>query len=480
MMMARMLFGASAFFFASLRFGSAFSPSVPASTNNVRDKTGFMSFPLYFSMTTGSNNNFGPPNQNINHLSSRDDQIRDMICDMTRFFVNMVDPYSNRFFQICFPETGEQCFQQVPLRDLGSTWDASTALLYWKQPSKQQYLEQNPAALTKYTLEKLELAVDSTFEAYASACVGIEPSDPFFSRGSCISSKVLGQPTTIAHSGFLLLIASNRLRLGVQGKEAPPQFNAESLVRGILSMQRFSSDGAFGIRFDESPLDDDNVHKDVEFAAGEAMTALMDIYELDERFDVPVLSEETRQSILTAMSKAIEFYSKLFYEDKVDVNYCIWQIQAFGRFHEALVNQEQVQSTNSSLIDSEEVAKYVLDMCMDLVRSQSWKQLAMGKRVYATLETVEIACGLDALAQGLRVAESSSNFGEELQARMLRLNAGNAIDYLQFIQDLIPEDQAVGKGGLGYGGLQVKEQRLDVTGHALSALVKLSFLNHTV
>jgi hypothetical protein len=30
-----------------------------------------------------------------------------------------------------------------------------------------------------------------------------------------------------------------------------------------------------------------------------------------------------------------------------------------------------------------------------------------------------------------------------------------------------------GCGGLGFGGIQVMEQRLDVTGHAVSALAKL-------
>jgi len=38
----------------------------------------------------------------------------------------------------------------------------------------------------------------------------------------------------------------------------------------------------------------------------------------------------------------------------------------------------------------------------------------------------------------------------------------------------------VGNGGLGYGGIQVFEQRLDVTGHAISALVKLHKLAVTV
>ena len=58
--------------------------------------------------------------------------------------------------------------------------------------------------------------------------------------------------------------------------------------------------------------------------------------------------------------------------------------------------------------------------------------------------------------------------------RLLKMHATNAVYFLEWVQAQVPESCTVGKGGLGYGGLQVFEQRLDVTGHAVSALVKLA------
>mmetsp|Transcript_5041 Transcript_5041/g.10599 ORF Transcript_5041/g.10599 Transcript_5041/m.10599 type:complete len:105 (-) Transcript_5041:114-428(-) len=92
----------------------------------------------------------------------------------------------------------------------------------------------------------------------------------------------------------------------------------------------------------------------------------------------------------------------------------------------------------------------------------------MGRGFYPNLQTLEIACGLDAVVQGIDVAYRA---GRELEGRMLRAHAKNALAFLKFAQDQVPADSA-GAGGLGYGGVQVFEQRLDVTGHAVAALTK--------
>ena len=126
-------------------------------------------------------------------------------------------------------------------------------------------------------------------------------------------------------------------------------------------------------------------------------------------------------------------------------------------------------------IRKQQVAKYVLDLCQEICQSRSWKyQLARGQSFYINLETVEIACGLDALAEGIRVAQAEK--AEDL-VRMFRMHATNAVYFLKWSQEQIPSNAPVGRGGLGYGGVQVFEQRLDVTGHAISALTKLMNLS---
>ena len=116
------------------------------------------------------------------------------------------------------------------------------------------------------------------------------------------------------------------------------------------------------------------------------------------------------------------------------------------------------------------MAQHVLQMCRDIVHSRAWKELKQGQRFYANLNTVEIVCGLDAIAEGIRLA---SAIGDDNTAALLKRNAMNAVYFVEWSQSQVSKDSPVGYGGLGFGGTQVIEQRLDVTGHALSALVKL-------
>ena len=117
-----------------------------------------------------------------------------------------------------------------------------------------------------------------------------------------------------------------------------------------------------------------------------------------------------------------------------------------------------------------------MDMCQEICASRSWKhELLRGQSFYGNVETVEIACGLDAIAEGIRIAreyEDSTNL-----AKLFTMHATNALYFLKWAQDQVSDECKVGRGGLGYGGVQVLEQRLDVTGHALSALTKLRRLD---
>ena len=131
----------------------------------------------------------------------------------------------------------------------------------------------------------------------------------------------------------------------------------------------------------------------------------------------------------------------------------------------------------------EEARQYVLKLCEGICHSRSWKfQLARGKSFYVNLDTVEIACGLDALAEGLRIIggdEQDEREDDRDLANLFEIRIRNAVDFLQWAKEQVPVDSNVGQGGLGYGGIQVLEQRLDVTGHAISALIKLRGMSTT-
>jgi hypothetical protein len=80
---------------------------------------------------------------------------------------------------------------------------------------------------------------------------------------------------------------------------------------------------------------------------------------------------------------------------------------------------------------------------------------------------VENACGLDALAGGIRVSNMEGD------AKRMENFQTNAMYFLQWVQDPVPESSKTGRCGLGYGGVQALELRLDATGHAMCALAKL-------
>ena len=223
------------------------------------------------------------------------------------------------------------------------------------------------------------------------------------------------------------------------------------------------------------------------------MTSLLEIYYycVRKHYQSPLLlsyfliiSDESKNQIIPAIKRALYFYRSYYNKGRqdgtVDVNYTIWQTQAFSRLFFILLQEQRKQKYNEDdndkilIMDS---ASYCLDMCNDIIRSTSWRMLSRGKSFYPNLSTIEIACGLDALAQGARVAYYYYHELKEEKMyddfKLIIRNIENAIDFLQWSQDRITNESQVGFGGLGFGGIYVTEQRLDITGHALSAIYKL-------
>ena len=391
-------------------------------------------------------------------LHAPGESAREMLWPMVTFFSSMVDKSLHRFYYVSFPQsTGERrlLHAHCPIRDLGSAWDATTALLFWKNQQKW-LLETDNEEEFQNCQQQLKDAVCTTLQVYNESydsIIGSNDNDD----GVSLSVDTLLEPPHIAHSGFVILTAIGALKLSLfsQGKIPP----IDGLTRGILSRQ--CEDGAFQIQFETS-----DVFKRIEFFPGEAMVALMEAYVMDAP---SVVDESTREAILLSMKKAFVFYSSYFRQDDVAENYNIWQAQAFARLFHVLHQSKDKEDRDLAF----DVSHYVLELCHGIVDSRSWKELARGRSFYPNLSTVEIACGLDAIAQGIRVAIDTSQLTE---AALFWNNAKNAETYLQFVQDQVPRDSSC-FGGIGFGGIQVLEQRLDVTGHAISALTKIYEVN---
>jgi len=384
--------------------------------------------------------------------------IQDMLWRMTTYFSSMVDTSTNRFNYLSLPQSGERLHEHCPIRDLGATWDATTALLFWSIQHDWLLANHHDISVCQ---EQLQDAVYSTLQVYYDSYMPLEQDDP--TAGVALDSDNLLEPSNVAHSAFIILASIGALRLSLFNQDATRLPPINDLTRGILSMQR--PDGAFRIQFGS-----EDVFRGIEFYPGEAMVALMDAHDYST-FTQDILDDSTRQAILSAMMRAFHFYADYYHQGNVDTNYNIWQVQAFTRLFYALHHGSEEEHNTS---EATAVAEYVIELSQSIVNSRSWKELARGPSFYPNLQTVEIACGLDALAQGLRVALNTSRIEE---ATRFAMHAENAVSYLKFVQDQVPPE-VTGSGGLGYGGVQVFEQRLDVTGHAISALTKILQVYH--
>eukprot|EP00980_Cylindrotheca_fusiformis_P008350 scaffold1754_cov105-Cylindrotheca_fusiformis.AAC.12 len=388
------------------------------------------------------------------------DNYEHILCEMTRFFAkDMVDPTTNRFYYLCLPPQGQCKHAHFPIRDLAAAWDATKALEFSYSLSGQENVD------LKLKQQNLRNAIQNTLHFYSTSFSTVNQHGAI-----SLDELILDEAPNIGHSAILLLGTCNALKLGIlKGNEIP----VDGLVKGILSMQL--ENGAFATQF----ADPKNFMRGIEFFPGEAMLALMTVREMSS----PHMLEDrsVRADVLFSMDRAFEFYLAHFQTGTVDVNYNIWQALAFAKLYDATLDG------GDTIVRKEQVADYVLTLCQEIVQSRSWRyELARGKSFYVNLATVEIACGLDAVAEGYRVAKLEQN---EEKCRLFELHIRNAVDFLQWSQDQVsPVDRTnsgrnasstarLGVGGLGYGGIQILEQRIDVTGHAISALTKLHQLS---
>ena len=426
------------------------------------------------SPTSGCSNTKRPLRRTLVKRSSSTNVITEIITDNTLprmisfFALDMVDSTTDRFYYICRPSDGEREHVHMPIRDLAAAWDATKALLFLETQSYYMYDGKrdfnDKTDTTEFVRQNLRAAVCSTLEAYQPlapmAEAGTECADQH-RPALTLDASLLQETANIAHSALLIMATANACRLTIC-PDSDVDKNISGLLQGILSRQR--SDGAFRIEFmsNNGQSDRDDVYKGIDFFPGEAMLALMDVYDLSEELG-DVADEALRESIVSSMERAYIFYCDYYHQERPDVNFNIWQITSLSRFYDVLGRRGRSDQATF-------VAQHVLQMCRDIVHSRAWKELKQGQRFYANLNTVEIFCGLDAIAEGIRLA---SAIGDDNTAALLKRNAMNAVYFVEWSQSQVSKDSPVGYGGLGFGGTHVIEQRLDVTGHALSALVKL-------
>lgn len=376
--------------------------------------------------------------------SSSEDQhekVSAMLWKMTEYFSSMVDKESKTFYTYSYPPTGERAHEHCPVRELGVVFDALVLMDYNHHMSenKDKFMQQYDTTLSS--------AICQTIKKYQGYVVTNDEGI------TLLDSQKLKEQTNIAHSGFLVLVSTLAIQQNLMSINTS-SIDFEKLLKSILSVQRH--DGAFFTEYGNNDVD-----KMKEFYPGECMVSLLEAYEHANVTEEEYISSDTKCSIIPAMKLAFQYYSSLYFNEEVDRNYPIWQIQAFARFYHILKKEKDN--------DSNAVATYVISLCDDINSSVSWKMLNRGPSFYPNLQTIEIACGLDCLTEGLRIVKHE----DEDKVRYYQRSIQNAIEYLHHMQNQIPESATIGKGGLGDSGTYIQSQRIDVTGHSIHGLVKL-------
>lgn len=389
--------------------------------------------------------------------SDWNDRIAPMIRHMKGFFGFIVDDSTDRLYLYARPLSQERLHAYCPLRELGCTWDA-TKVLAWQDPDEDGSTE-----------AILRDAVQTTLRYYGQSFM------PLAGGGVSLDSAILGQQATLAHTALFVLAAVGASSVRYTKNEFE-DFPWNDLVIGMLSCQR--PDGSFATDFGASPTSND----DLPFVPGQALTALLEAYQYSHacrHSGTLRLDNRTHRRVLESATRALGYYSSFFQTHKLDLgaNYPIWQVQAFAR----LVLLEETATNHldctSLPLEYQEASDYVLDLCSAITASPAWRMIRRGPSFFANLNALEIVCGLEALALGVLVAQKSCSTTKHKDENNVVLDtlkqyAAYAVDFVQWSQQRLPPSSPY-FGGLGYGGLVVTEQRVDVTGHALSALLML-------
>lgn len=242
----------------------------------------------------------------------------------------------------------------------------------------------------------------------------------------------LMEPASIAHSAFMLLALLHA---------PPPHRDREiaALAEGIRCQQR--PDGSYKVYFDDLPNSGEELY------AGEAMLALVAAYRHsgDVRY---------RESV----ERGFAHYDRQYFQrdrvgDDLVVFFANWQSQACRALFE---------STRDAAL-KRDIGSYLVRLHDRIIDSELFDRV---ERMPARQDSVEVACALEGLNDAYRVARDLG----DARIERYRHCICRALAYLVNLQCTVRgTDRERGGFGLSH---DVRAQRIDVTGHAASALMK--------
>ena len=323
---------------------------------------------------------------------------------MFEWYKGMVDERTGRLLYTYDPETDVAVGDGEPIRDIAAVWDVEVVSAFLGRDDLR--------AVIRRSLDHFEQRVVAR-DGYAIVAPG-------------------GESSSIAHSAFMAL-ALARSDLPDKVRRFTP------LVDGIIKQQR--KDGSYKIFFDAVPDSGEELYP------AEAMLALLEAHRL---------TGDTRH--LESVERGFVYYKRDYYDrGLVDpdamVFFANWQSQAGQPLFEA-TSRPEVKDL---------VRGFLFELHDRVIESGFYDRVARRPDRQAC---VEVACGLEGLADAYAVAVSS----QDRRAAEYRRCIGIALAFLVRAQRTTACTSRE-RGGFG-GSLTSREQRIDVTGHVASGFAK--------
>jgi hypothetical protein len=323
---------------------------------------------------------------------------------MFEWYRGMLDERTGRLLYTYDPETDVAIGDGEPIRDIAAVWDVEVLSAFLGRDDLRDLIRRSLAHFEQRVIPRV---------GYAIVAFG-------------------GESSSIAHSAFMAL-ALARSDLPDKVQRFTP------LVDGILRQQR--EDGSYKIFFDAVPDSGEELYP------AEAMLALLEAHRL---------TGDTRY--LESVERGFVYYKRDFYDrGLVDpdamVFFANWQSQA-GRPLFAATSRPEVKDL---------VRAFLFELHDRVLESGFYDHVSRRPERQAC---VEVACGLEGLADAYAIAVSTQDRRTADYARCIKTALGFLVR-AQRTTDCTNRE----RGGFG-GSLASREQRIDVTGHVVSGFIK--------
>jgi len=247
-----------------------------------------------------------------------------------------------------------------------------------------------------------------------------------------LNPEQLWEPSSIAHSAFMIL---SLLYSQIPDGKA----RAILMAEGILRNQR--NNGSYKIYFGDEP------DTGLEFYPGEAMLSLMELH-----------GKTSDYKYMKSVESGFHYYSSQYFEkglgEEIPVFFANWQSQ-FCRLLFQYAESDYLR---------EGIRRYVFELHDRIIENDFYIDIQIHP---ARQSSVEVACA----AEGLNDAYSIAAGGhEEQRMERYRESLCIALSYLLDVQ-CTEHCAQMEEGGFGFS-LSERTQRVDVTGHVVSAFVK--------